>query len=178
VGLVANIRGSKGHRYFLEAAVLVLRERPDVRFVIVGDGVGFDDVRRRVQEMALGSEVRMLGFRRDVPEILAALDVLALPSIKSEATSQVVLQALAIGTPVVATTVGGSPEVVRDGHTGRLVPPADSPALARAILDLLADPDRTREMASAGAALVRDRWSMDAVMARTTAIYDDLLRRR
>jgi glycosyltransferase involved in cell wall biosynthesis len=176
VGLVANVRGSKGHRYFLEAASLVLREIPEARFLIAGEGVGFEDVGRRVLELGLERAVLMLGFRRDVPEVLAALDVLALPSIKSEATSQVILQALAVGTPVVATTVGGSPEIVRDGETGRLVPPADSPALAAAILEALRRPERAREMARAGQAIVRERQSMDAVMARTTALYAELFR--
>ena len=177
VGLVANIRGSKGHQYFLEAVPEILQVRADASFLIVGTGVGFDDVRRRVCEMGLENAVRMLGFRRDVPEVLAALDVLALPSTKSEATSQVILQALAIGTPVVATTVGGSPEVIRDGATGRLVPPADAPALARAILELLAAPDTARTMARAGGDAVRAAQSMDTVMARVAALYHDLLRR-
>src|SRR5215468_8701946 len=140
VGLVANIRGSKGHAYFLEAARVVLRTRPDTTFLIVGDGIGFDDVQRRVKEMDLDSRVIMTGFRRDVPEIMAALDVLVLSSIKSEAMPQVIPQALAVGTPVVGTTVGGTPELIRDGETGRLVPPADAPALAKAIVDLLQDP--------------------------------------
>jgi glycosyltransferase involved in cell wall biosynthesis len=175
VGLVANLRGSKGHRFFLEAARAVLREAPATRFLVVGGGVGFDDIRRRIDEMGLAGEVRMLGFRRDIPEVMAALDVLALPSIKSEATSQVILQALAVGTPVVATTVGGSPEVIRDGVTGRLVPPADGRALARAILDLLRDPGRARAMAHAGQAEIRASQSIDAVMTRTTSLYRELL---
>jgi glycosyltransferase involved in cell wall biosynthesis len=178
VGLVANVRGSKGHRYLLEAAPAVLREFPDARFVIVGAGVGFDDVGRRVREMGLDREVRMLGFRRDIPEVMAALDVLVLPSIKSEATSQVILQALAVGTPVVATSIGGSPELIRDGHTGRLIPPANAPALAGAIADLLRDPHRAREMARAGQAFVRTTQSLDTVMARTVAVYEDLLAAR
>jgi glycosyltransferase involved in cell wall biosynthesis len=177
VGLVANLRGSKGHRFFLEAARQVLREAPSARFLVVGGGVGFDDIRRRIEEMALGAEVRMLGFRRDIPEVMAALDVLVLPSIKSEATSQVILQALAVGTPVVATTVGGSPEVIRDGVTGRLVPPADGVALAGAIVDLLRDPGGARAMASTGQAEVRASQSIDAVMGRTTAVYRDVLDR-
>src|SRR5438067_853299 len=172
VGLVANIRGSKGHAYFLEAARVVLAERPDARFLIVGDGIGFDDVQRRVKEMGLEPRVVMTGFRRDVPEIMAALDVLVLPSLKSEAMSQVIPQALAVGTPVVGTTVGGSPELVRDGETGRLVPPADAPALAAAILDVLRDPERARALARRGQALVLAQHSMDAAMARTLAVYD------
>src|SRR5207244_6426708 len=126
VGLVGNIRGSKGHAYFLEAARSVLAQRSDARFLIVGDGIGFDDVRRRVKEMGLESHVVMTGFRRDMPEVMAALDVLVLPSVKSEAVSQVIPQALAVGTPVVGTTVGGTPELVRDGETGRLRHPADA----------------------------------------------------
>jgi glycosyltransferase involved in cell wall biosynthesis len=172
VGLVANIRGSKGHRFFLEAAREVLHARPETRFLIVGDGIGFDDVRRRVKELGLEDRVIMTGFRRDVPEVMAALDVLVLPSIKSEAMSQVVPQALAVGTAVVGTTVGGTPELVRDGETGRLVPPADAPALARAILALLADPAAARALARRGQAEVLARQSMDAVMARTLAVYE------
>jgi glycosyltransferase involved in cell wall biosynthesis len=172
VGLVANIRGSKGHVYFLEAARTVLARHPDARFLIVGDGIGFDDVRRRVKEMGLESHVVMTGFRRDVPEVMAALDVLVLPSIKSEAMSQVIPQALAVGTPVVGTSVGGTPELVRDGETGRLVPPADSAALAAAIVDLLDDPERARAMARRGQALVLAEHSIDASMARTVAVYE------
>jgi glycosyltransferase involved in cell wall biosynthesis len=175
VGLVANLRGSKGHRYFLEAARLVLARLPATRFLVVGDGVAFDEVRGLVHELGLQSQVIMTGFRRDIPEVMAALDVLVLPSTRSEAVSQVILQALALGTPVVGTTVGGTPEVVRDGVTGRLVPPADVDALAAAILDVLHDLTSARAMARAGQALVRERYTVDATMARTTAIYAELL---
>jgi len=175
VGIVANVRGSKGHRYFLEAARDVLAERPETRFLVVGEGVGLDDVRRRARELGLEREVVFTGFRRDVPEVMAALDVLVLPSVKSEATSQVIPQAFAVGTPVAATAVGGIPEIVRDGENGRLAPPADAPALARAILSLLADPGAARAMARAGQALVRERFTVDAMMERTTAVYRELL---
>jgi glycosyltransferase involved in cell wall biosynthesis len=173
VGLVANIRGSKGHRFFLDAARDVLRRHPDARFLIVGDGIGFDDVRRRVDELGLAQHVVMTGFRRDVPEVMAALDVLVLPSVKSEAMSQVIPQALAVGTPVVGTTVGGTPELVRDGETGRVVPPADAPALAAAIADMLAAPARARQLARRGQAEVLARHSMEAAMTRTVAVYAD-----
>jgi glycosyltransferase involved in cell wall biosynthesis len=175
VGLVANVRGSKGHAVLLEAAGEILAARPRTRFLIVGDGVGFDDVRRRVREMDLESRVLMTGFRRDIPEVMAALDVLVLPSVRSEATSQVVPQALAVGTPVVAAATGGLPEIVRDGETGRLVRPGDAGALARAVLSLLDEPERAREMARAGGALVRARYSVDASMVATTDVYRSLL---
>jgi glycosyltransferase involved in cell wall biosynthesis len=175
VGLVANVRGSKGHNVFLDAARAVLKMAPDTRFLIVGDGVGFDEVKARVRQMGLESRVLLTGFRRDVPEVMAALDVLVLPSIRSEAIPQVIPQALAVGTPVVASTVGGSPELIRDGENGRLVPPGDSRALADAILALLRDPERARAMARAGQAMVRERYTIDATMARTTALYRELV---
>jgi glycosyltransferase involved in cell wall biosynthesis len=175
VGLVANIRGSKGHQVLLEAAPRVLAERPDTRFLIVGDGVGFDDVRCSVSARGLAGDVIMTGFRRDVAEIMAALDVLVLPSLRSEATSQVVPQALAVGTPVVGTTVGGIPEIIRDGETGRLVPPGDPPALAAAILDLLGDPARARAMARHGQRLVLSQFTFQAMMEATTRVYEEVL---
>ncbi|MBI2159930.1 MAG: glycosyltransferase [Candidatus Rokubacteria bacterium] len=175
VGLVANIRGSKGHNVFLEAAREILHHSPHARFLIVGDGVGFAEVRQRVRDMGLEPAVTMTGFRRDIPEIMAALDVLVLPSLRSEATPQVIPQALAVGTPVVASTVGGNPELVRDGDTGRLVAPGDPHALAHAVLSLLADPDRARALARAGQAAALARYSIAASMALTTEVYRGLL---
>jgi len=175
VGLVANIRGSKGHNVFLEAAQSVLAERPATRFLVVGDGIGFDDVKRRVTALGLAAAVIMTGFRRDIPEVMAALDVLVLPSIRSEAASQVIPQALAVGTPVIATTVGGSGEIVRDGETGRLVPPGDARALAAAILETLKDTRAARDAARRGQALVHARHSLEASMAQTTAVYREVL---
>jgi glycosyltransferase involved in cell wall biosynthesis len=175
VGLVANIRGSKGHNVFLDAAREILRVAPDARFLIVGDGVGFADVRSRVSAMGLDAAVTMTGFRRDIPQVMAALDVLVLPSIRSEATSQVIPQALAVGTPVVASTVGGNPELIEDGVTGRLVPPGDSGALAQAVVSLLCDRERARALGRAGQARALAQSSMDASMARTTEVYRELL---
>jgi glycosyltransferase involved in cell wall biosynthesis len=177
-GLVANIRGSKGHDVFVEAARRVLAAIPSARFLIVGDGVGFNDVRARVDALGLQRSVLMTGFRRDIPEVMAALDLLVLPSIRSEATSQVILQALAVGTPVVATTIGGSPEVIRHGETGVLVAPNDPAALAAAIVTTFRDPHWARAMARAGQAFVRARLSIDAQMATTTAVYRELLESR
>jgi len=177
IGLVANVRGSKGHNIFLEAARAVIASEPGARFLIVGDGVGFDEVARRVTEMGLDARVRLTGFRRDIPEVMAALDVLVLPSIRSEAIPQVIPQALAVGTPVVASTVGGSPELIRDGENGHLVPPGDPKALADAVLALLRDPERAHAMARAGQAMVRERYTIDATMVRTTAVYRELLER-
>jgi glycosyltransferase involved in cell wall biosynthesis len=175
VGLVANVRGSKGHNVFLEAARAVLAVSPEARFLIVGDGVGLDEVRGRVRQMGLEARVSLPGFRRDIPEVMAALDVLVLPSTRSEATSQVIPQALAVGTPVIGSRIGGTPELVQDGETGRLVPPGDAAALAAAIVAMLQDPERARAMALAGQAQIMAGYTLDASMARTTAVYRALL---
>jgi glycosyltransferase involved in cell wall biosynthesis len=108
---------------------------------------------------------------------MAALDVLTLPSLRSEASSQVIPQALAVGTPVVATSIGGSPELIEDGVTGRLVPPGDAGALAATVVAMLRDPEAARAMARRGQAAVLARYTMDATMARTTAVYEELLSR-
>src|SRR5207244_12389514 len=110
-----------------------------------------------------------------IPDVIAARDVLAVPSVRAEAIPQVIPQALAVGTPVVASTVGGSPELIRDGENGRLVPPADPAALAEAILALLREPERARAMARAGQAMVRERYTIDATMTRTADVYRALL---
>ncbi|HUK62628.1 MAG TPA: glycosyltransferase, partial [Dongiaceae bacterium] len=146
------------------------------RFLIVGDGVGFDDVKRRVHTLGLDAAVHMTGFRRDIPEVMAALDVLVLPSIRSEAASQVIPQALAVGTPVVASDTGGSGELIQDRQTGRLVRAGDVAALAQAIVDCLIDPEGARAMARRGQAIVREYHSLDAAMTRTVAVYTELLR--
>lgn len=176
VGLIADMRSSKGHRFFLEAARRLLARVPEVRFLVVGDGVLRDSVRRWVADLGLQEAVTLTGFRHDVPEVMAALDVVAVPSVR-EAISQVLLQALALGRPVVTTTVGGNPEVVRDGETGRLVPPADPEALAAALADLLRSPAEAARLAAAGCRQVRERYGLDAMMARTVEVYDTVRRR-
>jgi glycosyltransferase involved in cell wall biosynthesis len=107
---------------------------------------------------------------------MAALDVLVLPSTRSEATSQVILQALAVGTPRVAPALGGRPQIIRDGHTGRQVPPNHPQALARAILATFDDREGSRAMARRGQTHVRQHLSIDAQMGVTTAVYRELLR--
>jgi glycosyltransferase involved in cell wall biosynthesis len=173
VGLVASIRGSK--------ATSTARAAPRARPALDVPSSSWETASASATSAdpwARGLADRIVtGFRRDVPEVMAALDVLVLPSVRSEAFPQVIPQALAVGTPVIGTAVGGIPEIVRDGETGRLVPPADAAALAAAILDVLRDPGRARAMARRGQALVQERFTFEASMRATTAVYEELLRR-
>jgi glycosyltransferase involved in cell wall biosynthesis len=110
-----------------------------------------------------------------VSRMLDALDVLCLPSLY-EGMPLTVIEAAAMARPVVATAVDGTPEVVREGETGRLVPPADAPALARALLELLRDPDAARRMGQAGRALALERFDLDRQVEATARVYRSLAR--
>ncbi len=170
VGIIANIRGSKGHDVLLEAVPRVLEHATDARFLIVGDGVGFRGVQEKVASSGLANHVVMTGFRTDIPEILAALDVVVLPSLRSEGLSQVVLQAMAMGRPIVASTVG-SPEAVEHGVTGVLVRPGDAEGLAEAILTVLADPARSRQLGRHARDRVLRTYTMEHSMTQTLTQY-------
>lgn len=137
VGMVSVLRSWKGHKHFLDAAAEIIRQTQHVQFVIAGDGPLRSWLAETIREMGLEARVRMLGHRDDVPNILASLSVLVLPSTAHEGIPQIVLQAQAMSRAVVGTTVGGIPEVVTDGVTGLLVPPGDVRLLVEAIGSLL-----------------------------------------
>ncbi len=178
VGMVAMFRASKGHGIFLEAARKIRLAHPEVRFLIVGDGVGRPNVENSIRTLRLEGAVALAGFRRDIPEVMAAMDCIVLPAVRSEGTPQVIPQALALGKPVVASAVGGIPEVIQDGETGRLVPPGDPDALAQAVLSVLENSESAKAMALRGRELALARFSFARQIAETEAVYRELLSSR
>jgi glycosyltransferase involved in cell wall biosynthesis len=153
VGMLACLKPQKAPLDFVEAAAAAHARNPALRFFIAGDGEMRPAVEARVRERGLDEVVRPLGWRRDVPDLLHAMDLFLLTS-RFEGLPRAVLQAMAAGVPVVATAVDGTPEVVRDGETGVLVPPGDPCAAADRVLALAADPDaRARYAARAREAL-------------------------
>jgi glycosyltransferase involved in cell wall biosynthesis len=170
VGVVARLDAQKGHRYLLEAWPGVRRAVPDARLLLVGDGDLREPLERRVHELGIAESVIFAGFRTDVPQLLDAMDVMVLPSLY-EGMPLTAIEASAMARPVVATAVDGTPEVVRDGITGHLVPPADPPALTRALLDLLADPDGAHRMGQAGRDWVLTRFDVTRHVAATADVY-------
>ncbi|WP_172599990.1 glycosyltransferase family 4 protein [Sulfuricystis multivorans] len=147
VGIVAVLRSWKGHRVLFEACARSLAAIPDLRLLVVGDGPLREHLPQWAAELGLAERVRFAGHREDIPNCMKAMDVCVLPSLKNEATSQVMPQAMLVGTPVVCSAAGGLTEVVQDGITGRVVPPGDVDALARALQDCFAKPEQTAEMA-------------------------------
>ena len=176
VGEIARLCDVKGQRELIRA----LAKLPDVHAVLVGDdlernGAYRELLVREARTAGVGDRVVLTGYRPDVPEILDELDVVALPS-WIEGLPLVLLEALAHGRPVVATPVGGTPELVVDSETGLLVPPRDPEALAAALRRLLDDPVLAARLGEAGRERVRDRFSVEAMTARLLALYDEVAR--
>jgi len=178
VGMISVLRSWKGHATFLEAAAELLKssKRP-VRFVIAGDGPGREELTAKIVQTPWKDHVTLLGHRADVPNVLASLDVLVLPSYAHEGIPQIILQAEAMSRAVVATTVGGIPEVVEDGVTGLLVPPRNSDALAEKIGALLDDSDLRSRLGKAARENIERHHSLDAMGERLLALYEELARK-
>jgi glycosyltransferase involved in cell wall biosynthesis len=174
VGMVAVLRSWKGHLVFLQALREVQEHRPDVQAVLVGEGPFREVIQDGVRSHGLEATVRFLGHREDVAEILGGLDVVVSASTAAEGIPQALLQALAMGRAVVATDVGGIPEIIRHGETGWLVPPGEPAGLAKAILEALADPVRGRQMGALGRTIVETEYSLERMGERMERLYAKL----
>jgi glycosyltransferase involved in cell wall biosynthesis len=172
VGVVARLEPEKGHPTLLEAWPAVLRSCPDAYLLIVGEGTQRETLERQVSELRIGQRVVFTGRRDDIPAVTAALDVAVLPSYR-EAQGLTILEAMALSRPVVASHVGGIPEMIEDGVTGLLVPPHDADALAAAITRLLRDHPLADQLARAGHDLVHDRFCIQVMVRSIEAIYDE-----
>jgi glycosyltransferase involved in cell wall biosynthesis len=175
IGTVAMFRHAKGHRVLLQAVPDVLRGEPRAVFLWVGDGIGREALQQEVAEAGIQAKVHMIGFREDIPACLAAMDVVVLPSLKSDGVPQVAIQALAMRKPVVASAVGGIPEVIQHQRTGVLVPPNDPQALADAVVQVLRDPQSALAWAQAGGQLIDTHYGVEHMIDRTAAVYTAVL---
>jgi L-malate glycosyltransferase len=170
VGNVAALVPHKGQRHLIEAARLVVRQMPDVRFVILGEGELREALERQVREHRLEKHVFLPGFRTDVLGCMKSFDLFAMSSV-TEGLGTVLLDAMACEKAIVATRTGGIPEVVEDGVTGRLAAPRDHAAMAHLILALLGDEAMRRQMGKAGLARVQARFTVERMVAETAAVY-------
>lgn len=173
IGVVANFKEHKGHRYALLAAATVVAERPAARFLLVGLGPLQDDMRSLARSLGIENNVVFAGFRQDVPRIVRTLDLFLLPS-THEGLPIALVEAMALGVPAVAAAVGGIPEVIEHDVSGLLVEPRDPTGFANAILALLADQPRRSRMGMEAARRARDFDIRNAV-ARTETVYEELL---
>jgi len=179
VGFVGQIVPRKGVTTLIRAMSAIATAVPEALLVIVGcpppDETAYDnECRRLVAELGLGDRVRFMGYRRDVPAFMRTFDVFALPT-RSEPFGKVVIEAMAAGCPVVATRVGGIPEIVTNPDLGTLIAPDDPTALADAVIAYLTQPGRRADVARNGVASVRARFGMAAMLNNLQALYDDVL---
>jgi glycosyltransferase involved in cell wall biosynthesis len=177
--VVSRLNPLKGLETFLQAAALVATEFPTVRFVIVGDTNPnerpyWSTLTSLTVRLGLTDRLTFAGLRRDVPQLLSAATISVMPSL-NEALSNVVLESMAAGAPVVATRVGGTPEAIADGVNGLLVPPGDPAAMASAMAALLRDPSRARRLGDAARRSIDERFSMERMVSATAQLYEALL---
>jgi glycosyltransferase involved in cell wall biosynthesis len=169
----------KGHATIIDALPQIQEKIPDIKCLFVGgefvnEKWYQEELYRYVQENHLENTIIFTGFRRDIPELLSLFDVFVLPSLWEGLPSSI-LEAMAMKKPVIASSVGGIPEVVKHEETGVLIPPQDSKALADAIIFLLNNPDIAVKIGQAGYNRVQDFFSIESVVARIESVYARLI---
>lgn len=174
VGIVGRLFPIKNHHLFLEAAARIAQGEPEARFVIVGDGTLRGELEARARALGIAEHVVWTGWRQDTPAIYADLDVLVVSS-DNEGTPVSAIEAMASGKPVVATRVGGLPDLIEDGVTGYLVPARDAAALANAVVGVLRNPRDAACMGERAQRVAVERFAEKRLVAETEALYRKLL---
>jgi glycosyltransferase involved in cell wall biosynthesis len=174
IGSIGNLYPVKGHTYLIQTAALVIRKLPDTIFIIVGRGKLLETLQQEVRELGIQNNIHFLGFREDIPALLQAIDVFVLPSL-SEGLPLSVLEAMASKKPIIATKVGGLPEVVIDGQSGLLVLPKDPVELAEKILLLCRNMNTAKNLAKAAYKRVSEDFSLAKTLNRYEKLYEQLL---
>jgi len=174
VGVVARLAKEKGHEYLLNAARIVIKEYPKAHFLIVGDGPQREKLVELASNLGLKNHITFTGYRRDVLRVLALFDIFALATLW-EGLPVVILEAMMMAKPVVATNVMGNPELVIDGVTGFLVAPRDREGLAERILKLLRDENLRKQMGGAGRRRIEEKFTIERTARETERLYEQLL---
>lgn len=170
---IARLDPQKGHRFLIEAIPSIRNRIPNAHFLWVGEGSERENLVNQAARLGVGDCIHLLGARQDVQPLMAVSDLFVLPSLR-EGMSNSLLEAMALGLPVVATKVDGSSEVIQDGRTGRLVPAEDTQALAETVSSLLAAEDLRKEMAAAAREVVRNEFSAERSVSGFEQLYLEL----
>ena len=171
---VAHLAGHKGQKYLVRAIPRVLAVIPKVHFFIIGEGELMSELQALSVSLGIGHALTFTGFRNDVGAFYKLADLFVMSSVQ-EGLGTAILDALALGKPVVAANSGGIPEIIKDGETGRLVEAGDSQALAKGIVEMLSQVDQAEAMAQRGQAEVTAKFSIDAMAENNLAVYNRLL---
>ena len=175
VGMIARMNNPvKDYPVLLDAAARLTARHPNVEFLLVGDGALRPQLEEMAKSLGIGRQVRFLGDRRDIPAVLASMDVSVLAS-RSESLSNAIIESMAAGLPVIAAGVGGNPELVQDGETGFLIPSGNAASLADAIERLLTAPELRREFGRKAKEFALDHFSLTRVRDQYEELYTKLL---
>lgn len=172
--VIGRLYPDKGHALFLKAFEAVVREHDNIICAIIGDGPERDNIRNQIEISGLGKKVYCCGVAKNMKRIYGSIDYLVIPSL-TEGLPYVLLEAMASGIPVLATSVGDIPLLVREGSTGYLVPPGDVESLARRMKDLITMPEQARLMAERGRKRVEDHFLAAGMVKKTEELYLSLL---
>ncbi len=175
VGTISILRSWKGHYYLLHAIPEIIKTIKNIKFLIVGDGPQRSNLEQLVQNLGLINYVEFLGYRKDISAILASLDLLVHPSTGHEGVPQVILQALAMKKPVIATNVGSIPEVIKHNDTGILIDPANSTQLAKYIIYLLKNKNFAISLGIRGRQLVKNHYSFSKMLDKIEETYHKII---
>jgi len=176
-GYLAALEWRKGHHYLIKMMQELAPRYPNLHMVFAGEGFSAERLKKLVANAGLNKRIHFLGYRDDAPEIMAMLDVKLFAS-EREGLPQVLVQADAVGLPILAFEAEGVREMVRDGVNGYIFPHGDSKALAAALARFVETPQLCREMGEKGRALVDDRWDIVTMQRKTQELYDNLLQKR
>ena len=174
IGIVAHLSQEKGHSTLIRAIAILLKSCPNVTLLIVGEGELRNNLQQLSKKLGVEKNISFLGFRSDADSIMKCFDVFCLPSL-SEGLGSVILAAMANHLPVVATTVGGIPELVIDQITGLLVPPRDPKRLSQALQKLINSPDLRKRMGGLGRKRIEKHFTLEQNIKRTERLYWELL---
>jgi glycosyltransferase involved in cell wall biosynthesis len=178
IGIAATLRSWKGHDYLLHAFIEMANAFPSAHLLIAGDGPRREHLRERITASGLAKRIHLVGHREDIPDVLGAMDVFALPSYANEGVPQAIMQAMAMELPVVSTTIGAIDEAVEDGVTGYLVEPKNVEQLKTRLTSLLASDDLRRRMGAAARLRAKSRFSLDAMSDAMEKVFRQLVHRK
>ena len=176
-GTVSVFRRLKGHQVLLEATPKILRAIPEARLLLAGEGPQERNIRNKIEELGIGRSVLMPGFREDVPRVLNTMDVFVFPSLQ-EALGTAILEALAMRRAVVASRVGGIPEIIEDGKTGFFINPENPTDVAEKVIRLLKNPELRRQVGDQGRRFVEAHYDHRLMVRRLENLYRELEERR
>jgi len=176
VATVASLTPHKGHRYLIEAAKIILNKMPQFEFFIIGKGPLSEDLRNQVSSLRIKSSVKFLGQRMNIYRLLSKMNLFVLPSLR-EGLPLAAIEAMAVGLPLIVTNVGGLPELIRNGQSGLIVPPAEPLQLAKKIMNVFNNPDKLKKMGKESRRIFEEKFRSEKMVKKLENLYLEIIKK-